>query len=171
MAKIKITEEQLQTLIKESVEKTMIEEGFFDNLGAAWDGAKRGFKAQKTLDKDTVGLKRHHDYEDLEKLSNPFSSGPENTAEEEAREIYRQYKEHMAIANRLLNKYKKLVKDYGLVYTGDERDPESKRLGKRINPGIKDPNPNPYFKRAIVPIPRKSAYDVGGKKNPDITLR
>lgn len=171
MANVRITESKLRALIKESVEETMIEEGFLDNLGAAWDGAKRSFKAQKSLDKSIKGLKRHHDYEDLQKHANPFGPGMENTAEEEANEVYQQYKEHMAIANRLLSKYKQLVKEYGLVYTGDERDPNSKRLGKRVNPGVKDPTPNPNFKGAGVPIPRKSAYDVGGRKNPDITLR
>ena len=171
MAKIKMTESQFRALIRESVEETMIEEGFLDNLGAAWDGAKRGYKAQKTLDSDYVGLKPHHDHEDLQKHANPFGPGMENTAEEQAREIYSQYQEHMAIANKLLTKYRQLVKQYGLVYTGDERDPKSKRLGKRVKPNVKEPTSNPNFKGAGVPLPRKSAYEVGGKKNPPITLR
>ena len=166
-----MTESQLRALIQESVEEIMIEEGVLDNLGAAWDGAKRGYRTQQTLDKDTTGLKRHHDYEDLQKHANPFGPGMENTAEEEAREIYNQYKEHMAIANQLLTKYRQLVKQYGLTYTGDERDPKSKRLGKRTNPGVSEPTSNPNFKGSGVPIPRKSAYEVGGKKNPSITLR
>ena len=94
MANVRITESKLRKLIKESVEETMIEEGFLDNLGAAWDGAKRGYKTQQSLDKSTKGLKRHHDYEDLQKHANPFGPGMENTAEEEANEVYQQYKEH-----------------------------------------------------------------------------
>ena len=171
METIKISEQQLRTLIKESVEESMIEEGVFDNLKAAWDGAKQGFKAQQTLDKSTVGLKQHHDYEDLQKQANPFGPGMERTAEEEANEIYRQYKEYASMANKLLTKYRQLVKEYGLEYTGKERNPKSKRLGKRENPGVKEPTKNPYFKSSAIPNKRKSAYEIGGKKDAQIKLR
>lgn len=171
METIKISEQQLRALIKESVEESMMEEGVFDNLRAAWDGAKKGYKAQQTLDKDTVGLKSHHDYEDLQKQANPFGPGMERTAAEEANYIYSQYKEYASMANKLLTKYRQLVKEYGLQYTGKERDSKSKRLGKRENPGVKEPTKNPYFKSHGAPNKRKSAYEIGGKQDPQIKLR
>lgn len=170
METIKISEQQLRALIKESVEESMMEEGVFDNLKTAWDGAKKGYKAQQTLDKDNVGLKPHHDYEDLHKQANPFGPGMERTAEEEANYIYNQYKEYASMANKLLTKYRQLVKDYGLQYTGDARDTKSKRLGKRENPGVKEPTKNPHFK-SHVPIKRKSAYEIGGRQDAEIKLR
>lgn len=158
MATISLNENELRALIKESVEQAMLDEGFFDNMKAAWQGAKQGYKAQDTLDKGVEGLKRHHDYEDLQKQANPFGPGMENTAQEQATEIYRQYKEYATIANRLLSKYNKMVKTYGLQKVGKGQ--------------VVEPTANPNFKGKGVPVPRKSAYAVGGKQNPGTaTLR
>ena len=154
---IQINEEQLKNIIRESVEQTLIDEGFFDNMKAAWRGAKQGYKAQDTLDRGVEGFKRHHDYEDLQKQANPFGPGMENTAAEQAQEIYRQYKEYATQANRLLSKYNQMVKAYGLKKVG---------VGKVV-----EPTANPNFKGSGVPIPRKSAYAVGGRENPSISLR
>lgn len=157
MVTITLNESQLRELIKESVEQAMLDEGFFDNMKAAWRGAKQGYKAQDTIDRGVEGFKRHHDYEDLQKQANPFGPGMENTAEEQAREIYSQYKEYATMANRLLAKYNKMVKTYGL---------------KKVAPGnVVEPSANPNFKGSGVPISRKSAYAVGGKQNPSVSLR
>lgn len=155
---IRLTEAQLNAIVKEQVE-TMIEEGFFDNVKAAFNGAKQGYKAQRAIDQSTDGFKRHHDYEDLQAQSNPFGPGMKNTAAEEANAIYKQYKEYSTIANRLLSKYNQFVKKYGLVKQG---------VGQ-----VAEPTENPNFKaRTGAPVQRKSAYAAGGKQDPGTpTLR
>ena len=122
--KIKITESELRNIISETIQQTMIEEGFWDNMKSAWQGAKQGYKTQQTLDRGTEGFKQQHDHEDAMAAMDPLTR-PENTAEEQSSEIYKQYQFHQAKANQLLALYKKLNKQYGLVKQG---------VGKYVNP-------------------------------------
>lgn len=118
---IRLNEEQLNQLIAESVIRVISEsedENLLNNLRAAWNGARRGYKAQQTVDRGTTGFKTQHDHDDVMKsMKNPLSK-MENTAEEQCREIYNQYKEAYMEANRLLNLYNKMVKQYGLEKQG-----------------------------------------------------
>lgn len=59
MGKIIISEQKLNTLINECVEEVMLEEGFRDTVGKAWNGIKQGAQAVgngvKKFAKDPVG--------------------------------------------------------------------------------------------------------------------
>ena len=121
MATITLNESQLRALIAESVEQAMLDEGFFDNLKAGWNGMKQGYSAQQSLDKDNSNLKRHWDREDLAQQADPFSAKPENTAAMEANKLYKQFQEYRKIANQLLSKRNALIKQYSLVV-----DPQTK---------------------------------------------
>ena len=100
----------------------------------AWNGAKRGFKSQQTIDRGTEGFKRQHDHDDMMKaMKNPLSK-MDNTAEEQCREIYNQYKEAYMEANRLLNLYNKMIKQYGL---------EKQAVGQHVDPNKAPASPIP----------------------------
>ena len=121
MSKITINEAQLKQLIYESIEEAMQDEGFFQNLGAAFRGAKQGYNAQQSLDADNSDRKRHWDREDFAANFDPWSKKPENTASMEANKLYSQFQEYRKIANQLLGKRNQLIKKYGLIV-----DPETK---------------------------------------------
>lgn len=121
MSKITLNEAQLKQLIYESIEEAMQDEGFFQNLGAAFRGAKQGYNAQQSLDADNSDRKRHWDREDLAANFDPWSKKPENTASMEANKLYSQFQEYRKIANQLLAKRNELIKKYGLIV-----DPETK---------------------------------------------
>lgn len=121
MNKITLNEAQLKQLIQESIEEAMQDEGFFQNLGAAFRGAKQGYNAQQSLDADNSDRKRHWDREDLAANSDPWSKRPENTASMEANKLYSQFQEYREIANKLLAKRNELIKKYGLII-----DPKTK---------------------------------------------
>ena len=131
---IKITENQLKTIISEAIQKTLIEEGFIDNMGAAWQGAKNGYNTQQLLDRGTEGFKRIHDHEDAMAAMDPLTH-PENTAEEQSQAIYRQYQFHQAKANQLLTLYRKLNKEYDLSkkHIGKYVDNNKPEMGNGIN--------------------------------------
>ena len=138
MATIKLNEEQLYQLIKESVEETMLDEGLWDNLKAGFRGMKQGYQAQQSIDADNSNRKHHWDREDYNQQADPFSGKPENTAAMEANKLYNQFKEYRQIANQLLTKRNQLIKQYGLV----------------INPQTKmctDPTPNPQYSGHMLP--------------------
>lgn len=155
MATIKLNEEQLYQLIQESIEKTMLEEGLWDNLKAGWKGAKQGFSAQQSLDKDNSNLKRHWDREDIAQQADPFSGKPENTAAMEANELYKQFQEYRRTANKLLSKRNQLIKQYSLVV-----DPQTKLCS--------DPTKSPSFgDRGIAGSMRKSGIEVASAPGRD----
>ena len=47
---ITLTESELHQMVNECV-ASMLEEGFLDNMKAAWQGAKRGYQGQQMLDR------------------------------------------------------------------------------------------------------------------------
>lgn len=134
MNKIKLTEETLNRLIAESINEVIkeegLEEGMFDRIGSTFKGAKMGYQQQAMLDRGVDGYKMDHDREDYERAIEqaPFKTSREamgNTAEEEARETYMLYKKYQAEANKLLNRYNQLVKEYGL---------SKETIGRFVNP-------------------------------------
>ena len=129
---IRLNESQLNSLIQESIENVLNEmyengdlnEGFFQNLKQAWNGAKQGYNYQKAMDRGTQGFKQEHDYEDVKNtMNNPLAKMP-NTAAEQANQLYAQAKEYMAMANRLKAQANAITKQYGLAKSG---------VGTRVN--------------------------------------
>ena len=120
MANITLNESQLREIIKESVEQALLDEGFFDNMKAMWNGAKSGYQAQASLDKDNSNLKRHWDREDMNQNAHGLTR-PENTAAMEANKLYQQFQDYRKISNQLLSKRNQLIKQYSLVV-----DPQTK---------------------------------------------
>ena len=114
---ITLNESEFRSLIEGCVTE-ILEEGFFDQLGSAWKGAKNGFKGQKMLDRGTDNFKQNLDYWDIKKIGNPYESRPENTASEQAIEAYKRYKMYQQEANKFLNLYNALTKKYNLNKTG-----------------------------------------------------
>lgn len=122
---VRLNEAQLNQLISESVKRALnemyeageLEEGFLDNIKSAFKGAKQGYNYQKSMDRGTDGFKSEHDAEDVRQtMVNPLAK-PENTAAEQANQLYAQAKEYMAMANRLKAQANKICRDYGLVKT------------------------------------------------------
>jgi hypothetical protein len=148
MQTIKLNEEQLYQLIKESVEETMLDEGLWDNIKAGFRGMKQGYQAQQSIDADNNNRKHHWDREDMNANFNPLSKNPENTASMEANKLYDQFKEYRSIANKLLAKRNQLIKQYGLVV-----DPQTKMCT--------DPTPNNHYTGTKIPgSMRTSALDL-----------
>ena len=114
---ITLTEAQFQSMVEDCV-RDIINEGFFDNMKSAWQGAKRGYQGQKMLDRGTDDFKQQWDREDLANNANPWSARPENTADMQAKEAYRKYKEAQQEANKYLNLYNQLTKKYNLKKDG-----------------------------------------------------
>lgn len=140
---ITLTESEFKELVENCV-NDMIEEGVFDQLGAAWRGAKQGFKGQKTLDRGTNDFKDRHDMSDYRREA--YGGPVENTAQEQAQYAYEQYRAYQAQANKLLNLYKNLTKQYNLqkispgkfkeqepMYVGNTKMRRSDRLTNRTN--------------------------------------
>lgn len=131
---VRLSEDDLRNMISEAITKTVMEEGFWDNMKSAWQGAKQGYKTQQTIDRGTDGFKQQHDHEDAMAAMDPLTR-PENTAEEQSAEIYKQYQFHQAKANKLLALYKKLNKQYGLVKKANGKyvNPDKKPMGTGID--------------------------------------
>ena len=107
------------------------DEGLFNRLRSAAQGAKQGYQAQKTLDRGVDDFKQEHDWGDtFQVMDNPLSKMP-NTAEEQAAEIYKQYKQYYMKANELLALYNKICRKYGL---------EKQAVGKFTNPKKASPS-------------------------------
>lgn len=116
-----------------------IDEGFWNNIKAGFQGAKQGVQAQKLLDRGTEGLKMQHDQDDVFRAMEKPLSKMENTAEEQARDIYLQYKQHAQKAMQLLNLYNKLNKQYGLAKkeVGHYVNPNPEPVGAGVDPRVK----------------------------------
>ena len=125
---IRLTESELHNIIKESVEYILQEEmmnekfgdgarNFLSNVKTAVKGGKQALKAKKNIDRGTDKFIQSQWIEDLRSKENPIVRNLENTAAEEARETYELYKQYQQQANALLNKYKKMIKEYNLEKT------------------------------------------------------
>ena len=147
---IVLNEAELQNLIKDCVNE-VLNEGFLDKenikkmanrVKAGWEGAKSGYSGQKMLDRGTDDFKQNWDRQDLANKANPWSSNPENTADMQARDAYKRYKEYQQLANKFLNLYNQLTKKYGL---------QKKGVGQRVTAE----KPNFYGNGGIVANQRK----------------
>ena len=123
---IVLNEAELQNLIKDCVNE-VLNEGFLDKenikkmanrVKAGWEGAKSGYSGQKMLDRGTDDFKQNWDRQDLANKANPWASNPENTADMQARDAYKRYKEYQQLANKFLNLYNQLTKKYNLQKKG-----------------------------------------------------
>lgn len=126
---IRLNESELINIIEsacyEALKEQELDEGFFDNVKAGIRGAKQGFNAQRNLDASTDNLKYEHDYEDFRRESNPFMGKSQNTAQEQANELFQQAKYYRTLANQLQAKAQKISMQYGL---------EKSAVGQRVNP-------------------------------------
>lgn len=147
---IKLNEAQLNQLVEECVME-VLNEGFFDKIGAAWKGAKQGYNSQKMLDRGTDNFKQNLSREDMMNMANPMAARPENTASEQAREAYKQYKAYQQKANEMLTLYNKLRKQYDLDKTGvgqvqSKQKPEAGFAGP-YRMGQRTPSPTKGFRQ------------------------
>lgn len=154
MSKITLNEAQLKQLIQESIEEAMLDEGFWDNIKAGWNGMKQGYQAQQSIDADNSNRKRHWDREDFEQQAHGLTR-PENTAAMEANKLYNQFKEYRAMANKILAKRNQLIKQYSLVV-----DPQTKLCT--------DPTKAPSMgDTSLAGSIRRSAIDVASRPGRD----
>lgn len=130
---IRLTESDIKRMVENAcyqalkegrINESDIEEGIRDRIAAGWEGMKRGFNAQKSLEASTDNLKYEHDYEDMKQDSNPFGPRSKNTAVEQANELLQQAKYYRTLANRLQAKAQKISAQYSLGKSA---------VGKRVN--------------------------------------
>ena len=130
---IKITENEIRQIVAESVIRVLkendMDEGFFDNIKSAWQGAKAGYNTQKMMDRGVDDFKTEHSHSDVAKLSNPFGPGMDNTAGEQATQLLKQAQMYQAKANQLRAMANKMTKKYGLAKTAVNQrvDPKTQR--------------------------------------------
>ena len=114
-------------------------------------GAKQGYNSQKMLDRGTDNFKQNLSREDMMNMANPMAARPENTASEQAREAYKQYKAYQQKANEMLTLYNKLRKQYDLDKTGvgqvqSKQKPEGGFAGP-YRMGQRTPSPTKGFRQ------------------------
>ena len=132
---IHLTESELKQIINESV-KQIIEEGFFDNMKSAYQGAKMAYQGQKMKDRGTDNFKQKWGRDELSAQANPWAAKPENTADMQAREVYQMYKKYQAEANRYLSLYNQLTRKYNLKKTGVGQVQAQGKSNLRGNGGV-----------------------------------
>lgn len=108
---IRLNESELNALIEQCVYE-VIEEDFMSNIKAAWKGAKQGYKDQKTLDAGADGMQHYRTPHDVAYDTNV------RVAKEEAEKIYKQYRYHKEMCNKLQGLYNKIIRKYKLKKTG-----------------------------------------------------
>ena len=143
---IKLTENEIRQIVAESVVRVLkesdMDEGFFDNIKSAWQGAKAGYNTQKMMDRGTDDFKTEHSPSDVAKLANPFGPGMDNTAGEQATQLLKQAQMYQAKANQLRAMANKMTKKYGLTKTAVNQrvDPKVARQPYTpANPGYQAP--------------------------------
>ena len=155
---IKLTESQIREIVTESVVRVLkennMDEGFFDNLKSAWQGAKQGYDYQKAMDRGTDGFKTEHDYWDMKKDSNPFGPRSENTAAEQANQLLAQAKRYQAMANRLKAQANALTSKYDLQKAG---------ANQRVN--VKQPVAAPHTQTIATKNTVTNGYGKGRNPN------
>ena len=158
---LRINESQLQSLIKEStlriLKESEMDEGFWDNMKAGWQGAKAGFNTQKMMDRGINDFKTEHDYEDVKQDFNPFAPKSENTAAEQAEALLAQAREYQIKANQLRAKANAMTKKYSLVKGVDKQGKEVENT--RVN-RIKSPVSGnvPNYKQGANQISQQRKY-------------
>lgn len=119
---IKLNEAQLRQIVAESVVRVInesnVDEGFWDNVKSAWQGAKAGYQTQQSLDKDVNGFKQHQDAEDRAKMANPLAGRPERTAAEEANYLLQLAQQYQTKANQLRARANQMTSKYKLAKSG-----------------------------------------------------
>lgn len=158
---VKINESQLQSLIKESTLKILkeseMDEGFWDNMKAGWQGAKAGFNAQKSLDSDYANLKQEHDYDDtLKTMNNPMKK-MDKTAAESSEDLLKQAQYYQRLANQLRARANAIDKKYALQKTGVNQRAATVKPQQANMPDVnamKQPMMNPVTKNR--PNPNKN---------------
>ena len=155
---INLNEQQLKAIVAESVKRILkesdLDEGFWDNMKAGFQGAKQGFNAQKNLDRGSDNFKYEHDYEDMKRDANPFRSKSQNTAQEQANELLNQAKYYQTKANQLRATAQQITAKYGLVKTA---------VNKRVN-GVQVPQ---AAHNTTIATARNNTNGYGKGRNPN----
>lgn len=125
MAQITLTESQLNQLIQESIEETLLQENIFTQIGKAisqgWKGAKQGYQdqarldnAEKTINNDPKSLNREWTRQETERNFDPrpWVSKPGNTAEMEANEITAQIEDYKNAMQAKKQEYQETIMQY-----------------------------------------------------------
>ena len=157
---VRINESQLQSLIKESTLKVLkeseMDEGFWDNMKAGWQGAKSGFNAQKSLDTDYSNLKSEHDYDDtLKTMNNPMKKMPK-TAAESSEDLLSQAQYYQKLANQLRARANAIDKKYALQKTGVNQRAAATQTEPSSVPDVRQ-----MRKPAMNPVTNKNRNTVG----------
>ena len=163
---VRINESQLQSLIKEStlriLKESEMDEGFWDNMKAGWQGAKAGFNTQKSLDSDYSNLKQEHDYDDtLKTMNNPMKKMPK-TAAESSEDLLKQAQYYQKLANQLRARANAIDKKYALQKTGVNQRAAATQTQPSSVPnvnGMRQPSINPVTKNR--PNPNKNLNPLG----------
>lgn len=117
MAKINLTESELNAIIESSVRK-VLEEGLFKNIAAGAKALTKGVQGQQLLNRGTDNFSQRYSNKDLTQIANPMSPNPEPLAQQQAEKAYNMYRYYQAEANKYLNLLNKLTKQYNLKYMG-----------------------------------------------------
>lgn len=127
---LKLTEEELRYIIRESVERIIKEnqedEGWFDNIKSAFKGARQGYNTQKHLDSNV-----ETDYSRNTRMSP--QEAPSNDAAETVRNLYQMASEYYIKANKLRNKAAKIAEKYGVNVTDGKGEGKGKLANKIVN--------------------------------------
>jgi hypothetical protein len=151
MTKIKLTESELNAIIESSV-RQVLEEGFIDQIKAGWSGLEQGVEGQRMLDRGTENFKQNWDRDDEAAIGNPWAKRPESTAPMQAMKAYKMYKEYQVMANKYLNLYNKLTKQYDLNQDGVGRRSSKQKVDKSA--GV-----TPFRKPTHNNIPNAKGYN------------
>lgn len=157
---VRINESQLQSLIKEStlriLKESEMDEGFWNNMKAGWQGAKAGFNAQKSLDSDYANLKQEHDYDDtLKTMNNPMKKMPK-TAAETSEDLLKQAQYYQKLANQLRARANAVDKQYALQKTGVNKRTSATQTEPSSVPDVRQ-----MRKPAMNPVTNKNRSTVG----------
>lgn len=148
---IQINEETLNKIIAET-----IEENIFDRLKQGVKGAIDGYRSQKYVDRGTDNFSQVYSRDDEKAMADPFARRPENTAADQANEIYIAYKNYQNKANQLLKIYNQLTKKYDLEKLGAGKRASKQKVTRGAFGGLGLENPS---------MRHTKQYPVGGYTN------
>ena len=175
---VKLTESQIREIVTESANRILkendMDEGFFDNLKAGWNGAKSGYNTQKFTDSDinTDYANPNTNYDNM--LNGVKSKEDAAKAYSKMIQIARNYeaqaKNLRAKMNDVYSKHgidKVYNRDNGKFTGGYEYQDNSKSSG--FNPGFVSKGKEISNRRADVASQQKTAVQAG--MSPSGTLR
>lgn len=127
---ILITEDELKNIIRESIERIIIEnqeeEGVWNNVKSSVKGAGQGYDTQKYLDSNI-----DTDYTRNTRMSP--NEMPDNDAAETVRKLYKLASDYLIKSNQLRNKAKKIAIKYGINVSNGVKGRKDRLKSKVVN--------------------------------------